>query len=160
MSITSWHWPRRTTGGLNAEDMLTFSDDPLNLTMAMPYENRPVKSDRDAADYLSEHNQCWFAGRVIAVKQQWGLSVDRREAQFLKTTAADCTPEQIAAPGLYDALRLHPHPSGVHKTIIDRPSRTSRRALLRALADIGRRKLQTLESFGVTIVKLRLTGAR
>ena len=64
----------------------------------MPYENRTVKSDRDAADYLPEHNQCWFAGRVIAVKQRWGLSVDEREAQFLKTALAGCTPEQIARP--------------------------------------------------------------
>ena len=64
----------------------------------MPYENRTVKSDRDAADYLPEHNQCWFAARVIAVKQRWGLSVDEREAQFLKTALAGCTPEQIARP--------------------------------------------------------------
>ena len=147
--------------GLSADDMLTFSGDPFNLTVAMPYENRTVKSDRDAADYLSKHNQCWFAGRVITVKQKWGLSVDGREAQSLETTLADCTPEQIAASGLYDPLRLHPHASGVHKTIIQpsRPS-TGRRALAVALAEIGRRKLPILESFGVTIVKLRLTGAR
>ena len=147
--------------GLSADDMLTFSGDPFNLTVAMPYENRTVKSDRDAADYLSKHNQCWFAGRVITVKQKWGLSVDGREAQSLETTLADCTPEQIAASGLYDPLKLHPHPSGVHKTIIQRsrPS-TGRRALAVALAEIGRRKLPILESFGVTIVKLRLTGAR
>ena len=84
--------------GLNADDMLTFSGDPLNLTLALPRENRTVKGDRDAADYLPAHNQCWFAGRVIAVKQRWGLSVDEREAQFLKTALAGCTPEQIARP--------------------------------------------------------------
>ena len=71
---------------------------PFNLTVAMPYENRTVKSDRDAADYLPEHNQCWLAARVIAVKQRWGLSVDDREAQFLKTGLAGCTAEQIARP--------------------------------------------------------------
>ena len=84
--------------GLSADDMVTFSGDPFNLTVAMPYENRTVKNDRDAADYLPEHNQCWFAARVIAVKQRWGLSVDEREAQFLKTALAGCTPEQIARP--------------------------------------------------------------
>ena len=84
--------------GLSADDMVTFSGDPFNLTVAMPYENRTVKSDRDAADYLPQHNQCWFAARVIAVKQRWGLSVDEREAQFLKTALAGCTPEQIARP--------------------------------------------------------------
>lgn len=84
--------------GLSANDMITFSGDPLNLTLAMPYENRTAKADRDAADYLPAHNQCWFAGRVIAVKQRWGLSVDEREAQFLKTALAGCTPEQMARP--------------------------------------------------------------
>ena len=79
-------------------DMVSRRPSPLNLTRAMPYENRTVKSDRAAADYLPEHNQCWFAGRVIAVKQKWGLSVDMREAQFLKTALTGCTPEQNAAP--------------------------------------------------------------
>ena len=32
--------------GLSADDMVTFSGDPFNLTVAMPYENRTVKSDR------------------------------------------------------------------------------------------------------------------
>ena len=84
--------------GLSADDLVTFSGDPLNLTLATPHENRTVKGERDAADYLPANNQCWFAGRVIAVKQRWGLSVDAREAQFLKTALADCTPEQIARP--------------------------------------------------------------
>ena len=84
--------------GLAAADMLDFSGDPLNLTLATQHENRTAKNDRDAADYLPEHNQCWFAGRVIAVKQKWGLSVDSRETQFLKTALADCTPVQIAQP--------------------------------------------------------------
>ena len=66
--------------------------------MALLYENRTVKSDRDAVDYLPEHSQRWFAGRVIAVKQRWDLFVDEREAQFLKTALAGCTPEQIARP--------------------------------------------------------------
>ena len=56
-------------------------------------------SNRDEQEGTDvEHNQCWFAGRVIAVKQRWGLFVDEREAQFLKTALAGCTPEQIARP--------------------------------------------------------------
>ena len=84
--------------GLSADDMVTFSGDPLNLTLAMPLENGTVKGDRDAAGYLPANNQCWFAARVIAVKQRWGLSVDEREAQFLKTALTGCTAEQIARP--------------------------------------------------------------
>ena len=146
--------------GLNAEDMLTFSDDPLNLTVAMPYENRTVKSDRDAADYLSEHNQCWFAGRVIAVEQNWGLSVDRREAQFLETTlpiARQSRSRHLASTTRSGSTRTRAVST---RRPSDRPPRTGRRALVVALAEIGRRKLAILKSFGVTIVKLRLTRAR
>lgn len=73
----------------------TTSADPLNLTLATPDENS-TKGSRNAADYLPANNQCWFAGRVIAVKLRWELSVDEREAQFLKTALAGC---QIARPG-------------------------------------------------------------
>ena len=80
--------------GLRADDMLTFSGDPANLTLATPHENRTRKGGRDAADYLPDHNRCWFAGRIVAVKQKWGLAVDARQAQFLKTAFAGCTPTQ------------------------------------------------------------------
>ena len=92
--------------GLSAEDMLTFSGDPLNLTLAVPSENRHVKSDKDAADYLPTNNQCWFAGRVISVKQKWSLSVDAREAEFLKTALAGCSAVEIAAPACVEGTPL------------------------------------------------------
>ena len=76
---------------------MTFSGDPLNLTLATRDENS-VKGSGDAADYLPANNRCGFAGRVIAVKQRWGLTVDEREAQFLKMALAGCTAEQIARP--------------------------------------------------------------
>ena len=44
MSNTSWRWLRPHDSGLKAEDMLTFLDDPLNLTLAMPYENRTARA--------------------------------------------------------------------------------------------------------------------
>ncbi len=83
--------------GLPAEDVLDFAHDPENLTLATKTENRR-KGDRDAADYLPEHNQCWFAGKVLSAKQRWGLSVDEREAVFLKTAMAGCSPGEIARP--------------------------------------------------------------
>lgn len=83
--------------GLPAEDVLDFSHDPGNLTLALKEENLR-KGARDASDYLPEHNQCWFAGRVIAVKQRWSLSVDAREAVFLKTALAGCSAADIARP--------------------------------------------------------------
>ena len=76
--------------GLPAPMMLAFSGDPLNLTVAMPRENRSVKSAKDAADYLPPRNSCWFAARVLAVKARWGLTVDRAEAEALLDALAEC----------------------------------------------------------------------
>ena len=76
--------------GLPATMMLAFSGDPLNLTVAMPRENRVVKSAKDAADYLPPRNSCWFAARVLAVKARWGLTVDRAEAEALLDALAGC----------------------------------------------------------------------
>ncbi len=83
--------------GLPADDVLDFSHDPGNLTLALKAENRR-KGALDAADYLPEHNQCWFAGKVVHVKQRWGLSVDDREAAFLKMALTGCSAEAIARP--------------------------------------------------------------
>lgn len=41
--------------GLRADDMLTFSGDPANLTLATPHD-RTRKGGRDAADYIPNHN--------------------------------------------------------------------------------------------------------
>ena len=84
--------------GLPAERMLAFSGDPLNLTVAMPRENRNIKSDKDAAGYLPPRNQCWFAGRVLAVKSRWGLTVDAAEAAALIKALEGCDARSIQRP--------------------------------------------------------------
>ena len=84
--------------GLEPAQMLAFSGDPLNLTVAMPRENRIAKSAKDAADYLPPRNRCWFAGRVLAVKARWGLAVDADEASALAGALAGCGPRAIERP--------------------------------------------------------------
>ena len=84
--------------GLALERMLAFSGDPLNLTVAMPRENRHAKSAKDAADYLPPRNRCWFAGRVLEVKARWGLTVDRAEAVALIVVLAGCDASAIQRP--------------------------------------------------------------
>ena len=76
--------------GLEPAQMLAFSGDPFNMTVAMPRENRIAKSDHDAADYLPPRNGCWFAARVLAVKALWGLAVDRAEAVALLDALDGC----------------------------------------------------------------------
>jgi len=67
-----------------------FSSDLLNLTLSSPQVNRHQKAAHDAADWLPVLNQCWFAGTVVAVKQKYGLSVDRREAEVLERILSAC----------------------------------------------------------------------
>ena len=84
--------------GLSPDSMLAFSGDPLNLTVAVPRENRNVKSDKDAADYLPPRNRCWFVGRVLDVKSRWGLTVDADEAVALIVALDGCDTRTIARP--------------------------------------------------------------
>ena len=67
-----------------------FSRDLLNLTLASPSVNRHQKRDRDAAEWLPDLNQCWFAKRVIDVKTKYQLTVDRREAEALSAVLSQC----------------------------------------------------------------------
>ena len=79
--------------GLCATDLATrrrFATDLLNLTLAGPRVNRYEKVDRDAAEWLPAQNRCWFAARVIAVRQRYGLTIDRREADALDQVLAGC----------------------------------------------------------------------
>ena len=77
--------------GADAATRRRFATDPLNLTLAGPRVNRHQKSDRDAADWLPAQNRCWFAARVVAVRQRYGLTIDRREASALDAVLAGCT---------------------------------------------------------------------
>ena len=59
-----------------------------NLTIADPTVNRSQKSDRDAAGWMPARHGQWFAERVIAVKLEYGLSVDRAERDALEALLA------------------------------------------------------------------------
>lgn len=67
-----------------------FASDLDNLTLASPSVNRHQKSDKDAADWLPQHNQCWFAAQVVKVRQKYGLTIDWREKQTLKQVLSRC----------------------------------------------------------------------
>ena len=80
--------------GLCAADSATrrrFATDLLNLTLADPYVNQTEKGARDATGWLPAQNRCWFAARVVAVRQQYGLTIDQREADALDDVLAGCT---------------------------------------------------------------------
>ena len=54
-----------------------------NLTIAAPTVNRSQKSDRDAGEWGPPENRGWFASRVVAVKQEYELSVNPTERDAL-----------------------------------------------------------------------------
>ena len=59
-----------------------------NLTIADPTVNRSEKSDRDAGEWTPARHGAWFAERVIAVKLEYGLSVDPAERDALERLLA------------------------------------------------------------------------
>ena len=73
----------------SADVRLRFARDLDNLTLATPGLNRE-KSARDAAEWLPARNRCWFAATIVAVRREYGLTIDRREAAALETILKGC----------------------------------------------------------------------
>ncbi|MCY3878906.1 MAG: excalibur calcium-binding domain-containing protein [Rhodobacteraceae bacterium] len=67
-----------------------FASDIRNLTLAAPELNRNSKRGKDAADWIPEHNACWFAARIVEVRRLYGLTIDRREMEALEQVLRDC----------------------------------------------------------------------
>ena len=70
--------------GLAESQFRTFAGDLANLTLADPDVNRSQKSDRDEGDWGPPQNSGWFAARVVAVKQKYGLAVNPAERNALQ----------------------------------------------------------------------------
>ena len=79
--------------GLCAADEATrarFASDLLNLTLAAPEVNRQQKRAYDAAEWLPQLNQCWYADRVVQVRQKYALTIDKEEADALDAVLSGC----------------------------------------------------------------------
>ncbi|MDD9981601.1 MAG: excalibur calcium-binding domain-containing protein [Gammaproteobacteria bacterium] len=98
--------------GLCAADPATkarFARDLRNLTLASPQVNRHEKGGKDAADWVPVRNACWFAGRVVEVKQVYDLTVNRREAAALEVILSSCA--STALESIVCEAPLSPGPS-------------------------------------------------
>lgn len=80
------------------EDKTEFASDFLNLTHAAPHLNRYEKIAKDAAEWLPEHNQCWYTNRIVEVKRKYGLSVDAKEAKALRIVLRSCKSTTMEIP--------------------------------------------------------------
>lgn len=79
--------------GAPAHIKRAFATDLLNLTLAAPEVNRCGRNGKcgyDAGEWLPPMNRCWFAYRVVKVKQKYNLSVDRKEVQALNNVISQC----------------------------------------------------------------------
>ena len=90
--------------GLCASDPATWSEfasDLLNLTLASPSVNRHQKSDNDVAEWLPDLNQCWYVDRTLQVRRDYGLTIDRAEAEAADRILAGCQSTEmiVLAPG-------------------------------------------------------------
>ena len=74
----------------SAEIRRRFARDLDNLTLATPALNRYEKRGLDAAEWLPELNRCWYARTIISVRQEYRLTIDRREAAALEAVLAKC----------------------------------------------------------------------
>ena len=102
--------------GLCAADPETwdrFASDLLNLTLASPSVNRHQKSDKDAAEWLPELNSCWYVDRIVKVRQGYGLTIDRAEAEAIDRVLAGCESTEmiVRAPGASSTATSTPTPT-------------------------------------------------
>ena len=81
----------------DAETKARFSRDLRNLTLASPSVNRHQKTGKDASEWVPRRNQCWFAGRVLEVRQAYGLTIDRDEAEALERILSGCKSTALEA---------------------------------------------------------------
>ena len=91
--------PRIRTGF--AATKKRFASDLLNLTLASPSVNRHQKVANDAAEWLPDLNRCWYVARTIQVRQEYGLTIDRSEADAVDRVLAGCdsTEMVVLVPG-------------------------------------------------------------
>ena len=67
-----------------------FATDLLNLTLALPNENRHIKSDKPPAEYMPPHNRCWYAARWLAVSLKYDLRLPDADRAALKLAVSNC----------------------------------------------------------------------
>ena len=67
-----------------------FASDLLNLTLASPEVNREQKRAYDAAEWLPQLNRCWYADRIVQVRQKYALTIDQAEADALERVLSGC----------------------------------------------------------------------
>ena len=90
-----------------------FASGLLNLTLAFPSVNRHQKVAKDVAEWLPKLNQCWYVARTIQVRREYGLTIDRAEADATDRVLAGCASSDmiVLAPGTSPFAPATPTPA-------------------------------------------------
>ena len=90
-----------------------FASGLLNLTLASPSVNRHQKVGKDAAEWLPDLNRCWYVARTIQVRREYGLTIDRAEADAIDRVLAGCASSDmiVLAPGTSPSAPATPTPA-------------------------------------------------
>ncbi|WP_419163340.1 Ig-like domain-containing protein [Candidatus Palauibacter sp.] len=76
-----------------------FVHDIENLALAASSLDRGIKAANDAAEWLPDFNQCWYAGAIVAVRLKYELTVDEAERDALEEVLASCeSTEMVFSP--------------------------------------------------------------
>ncbi len=138
-----------------AETRRRFATDLLNLTLASPGVNRGQKNARDVAEWLPDRNQCWFADRVVGVRQKYSLTIDRREADALDRVLASCASTALVRGGARVTARVDP--GGRQRCMLcPQGGQLHGRSVL--LADQQYKQLFPYSTLGTPTSELRLTS--
>ena len=78
----------------DAQTKLNFSNDLENIALTSPSLNRS-KSARDPADWLPEHNACWYVWQHMRIKRKYQLSIDEAEKNAIENVLQKCTIEDL-----------------------------------------------------------------
>ena len=96
--------------GLPEAQVRTFAGDLDNLTIAVPSVNRNQKSDRDAGEWGPPENRGWFASRIVAVKQEYSLSVNPAERDALADMLAGDASREVTCAATEEPEEPDPTP--------------------------------------------------
>ena len=70
----------------DAQTKINFTNDLENIALASPSVNRS-KAARDPADWLPEHNSCWYVWQYLLVKRKYQLTIDEAEKSAIATVS-------------------------------------------------------------------------
>lgn len=78
----------------DAQVKINFSNDLENIALASPSVNRS-KSARDPADWLPDHNACWYVWQYLHIKRKYEMTIDEAEKNAIDKVLQDCSLQDL-----------------------------------------------------------------